>query len=70
MSCVKVNTKIEIELTDYEETNLVNTYRILKNISDEMWNVDQEDSEEAFMVDEAKRTLLCFLDYLEIDAMD
>lgn len=60
MSCVK-SAGVEIELTDFEKHNLLQAYRILKNISQDMWEQNLEDTEEAYKTIYAKESLGDFL---------
>ena len=60
MSNVNVNTDIEVdfELTESEKDNLVRSYKILRNLSKDLWENDADETEEFMRVCDAK-------DYLE-----
>ena len=60
MSNVNVNTDIEVdfELTESEKDNLVRSYKILRNLSKDLWENDVDETEEFMRVCDAK-------DYLE-----
>lgn len=47
MGCVNIDREIniEIELTDFEQNNLIQSYKILKNIQDDMWRDDADETD-------------------------
>lgn len=67
MSCLTKNVEVEIDLEDVEIQTLVRAYKILRDIKDDMWKEDLEDTEEYFRVEEARGGLQRFLEQAGID---
>lgn len=63
MGCVNIDREIniEIELTDFEQNNLIQSYKILKNIQDDMWRDDADETDVFARVSEAKDFLEEFI---------
>lgn len=70
MSCVNAFTNVEIELEESERATLVRAYLILKNVVDDMWNEDLEETDECFEIGEAKVYLGRFLKRMNIDPIE
>lgn len=67
MSCLTKNVEVEIDLEDVEIQTLVEAYKILRDIKDDMWKEDLEDTEEYFRIEEARGGLQRFLEQVGID---
>lgn len=68
MSCISKNVHVEIEfeLEESERKILVQAYEIMKNIAHDMWEEELEDTEEAFVVLEARDSLEAFLRFIDV----
>lgn len=60
----------KIELQEAEKAILVKAYRILADITDDMYAEDLEDTEDNFKAENAKNDLRQFLDYMGVDYSD
>lgn len=67
MSCLTKNVEVEIDLEDAEIQILIKAYKILRDIKDDMWTDDLEDTEEYFRVEEARSGVQRFLEQVGID---
>ena len=67
MSCVNAITNVDIELEEFEKETLIRAYKILSNITDDMWAEDLEDTEEAIKAGEARDFIERFLTHIGID---
>lgn len=67
MSCLTKNAEMQIDLGDVEIQILIKAYKILRDIKDDMWEEDLEDTEEYFRAEEAGGGLQRFLEQAGID---
>lgn len=70
MSCVNAITNVDIELEEFEKETLIRAYKILSNITDDMWAEDLEDTEEAIKAGEARDFIERFLTHIGIDCYE
>lgn len=67
MSYVNASVNIDIDLEDSEKDTLVSAYKVLKDLTDDMWAEDLEDTDEAFMAAEARDSIQSFLRHINVD---
>lgn len=67
MSCSDKNVEVEIDLEDADIQTLIKAYKILRDIRDDLWTEDLEDTEEYFRAEEASGGLQRFLEQVGID---
>lgn len=68
MSNINVYTEVKITVTETEKETLTKAYEILKELQEEIWNEDLEDTEEGVQVWYVKDNLYRLLhSHLRID---
>lgn len=57
MSYIHVNTDVDIELTECEKDHLIQAYRILKELSRDMWDEGLDEAEEYHKIYDARECM-------------